>query len=107
MKLTDIQIVVAIARQVQHLLTDPRLIAALTVAEHHENGAATDEELIAAWTLPLESTRDLARAAAAWAALWAARAAAGDGAGADAWDGAWDGERQTQTAEFLRIVGGE
>jgi hypothetical protein len=71
-QLTNIQIAVAIARQAQHLLTDPRLIAALTVAEHHENGAATDEELIAAWTLPSESTRDLARAAAdaAWCAAW-------------------------------------
>jgi len=33
------------ARQVQHLMTDPRSVAALDVAERHANGAATDEEL--------------------------------------------------------------
>ena len=52
------------ARQVQHLMTDPRSLAALDVAERHANGQATDAELAAAW--------------AAWAAAWAAaRAAAG------------------------------
>jgi hypothetical protein len=33
------------ARRVQHLMTDPRSIAALDVAERHANGQATDEEL--------------------------------------------------------------
>lgn len=33
------------ARQVQHLMTDARLIAALDVAERHARGMATDEEL--------------------------------------------------------------
>ena len=37
------------ARQVQHLMTDPRSIAALDVAERHANGEATDAELDAAW----------------------------------------------------------
>jgi len=50
------------ARQVQHLMTDPRSLAALDVAERHANGLATDDELAAA--------RD-----AAWAAGAAARAA--------------------------------
>lgn len=36
------------ARQVQHLITDPRSVAALAVAERHANGEATDEELAAA-----------------------------------------------------------
>ena len=36
------------ARQVQHLMTDPRSVAALDVAERHANGQATDEELAAA-----------------------------------------------------------
>ena len=66
------------ARQVQHLMTDPRSIAALDVAERHADGLATDEEL--------ESAR-----AAAWAAgdaAWAAR------------DTAW----AAQTAQFLKIV---
>ena len=81
------------ARQVQHLMTDPRSLAALDVAERFANGLATSEEL------------DAARAAAgaeAWAAAWdasdAARAAAWDAARAEAWaaagaaagDAAWD-----------------
>jgi len=54
------------ARQVQHLMTDPRSTNALDVAEKFANGEATKEELDAA--------RDAARAAA-----WdAARAAAQD-----------------------------
>jgi hypothetical protein len=67
------------ARQVQHLMTDQRSIAALDVAERHANGAATDEELDAA-------ARAAARAAgaAAWAAGAAARAAGAAGAAARA-----------------------
>ena len=63
------------ARQVQHLMTDPRSIAALDVAERFANGEATQYELNAAWAAAL-AARD-ARAAA-WAAAWAARAAARD-----------------------------
>ncbi len=51
--------VVWCARQVQHLITDPRSLAALDVAERHANGEATDEELYAA-------------SDAAWAAAWVA-----------------------------------
>ena len=64
------------ARQVQHLMTDPRSIEALDVAERFANGDATDSELDAAWA---------AAGAAAWAA---ARGAAGAAAGASAWAGA-------------------
>jgi hypothetical protein len=53
------------ARQVQHLITDPRLLAALDVAERHAHGEATDSDL----------------AAASYAAWAAARAGAGAGAG--------------------------
>lgn len=54
------------ARQVQHLMTDPRSLAALDVAERYANGLATDAERAAA-------------GAAAWDAAWdAARAAAWD-----------------------------
>ncbi len=109
------------ARQVQHLMTDPRSLAALDVAERYANGQATEDELRAA-------------RAAAWAAAWAAgaaaRAAAWDAAGAaDAADAAadaaagaaagaegaaagaaagaeGDAAREAQRIEFLRVVGG-
>ena len=51
------------ARQVQHLMTDPRSLAALDAAERHATGDATDAELAAA--------RDAAGAAAGAAACWA------------------------------------
>jgi hypothetical protein len=74
------------ARQVQHLMTDPRSLAALDVAERYADGLATDEELSAA--------RDAARNAAGDAARDAAGAAAGaaawNAAGAAAWDAARD-----------------
>jgi hypothetical protein len=71
------------ARKVQHLMTDPRNIAALDVAERFANGLATTKELAAA----RDAARDAARATWASAgdaarATWAsARAAAGDAAG--------------------------
>jgi len=95
------------ARSVQHLMTDPRSVAALDVAERHADGHATDDELAAA--------RDAARAAAwaaardaAWTAAWdAAWAAARDAAWAAAWDAArdaaWDAARDVQ-ADLLRII---
>ena len=39
---------VAFARKVQHLMTDPRSIAALDVSERHAHGLATDRDLAAA-----------------------------------------------------------
>ena len=75
------------ARQVQHLMTDPRSLAALDVAERHANGEATDEELAAA------------------------RAAAGAAARAAAWDAAWDAAGDAagdaQAAEFRRVFCGD
>ena len=50
--LTDAQLrlfAVRCARRVQHLMTDPRSLAALDVAERHARGEATDAELKAAW----------------------------------------------------------
>jgi hypothetical protein len=87
------------ARRVQHLMTDPRSVAALDVAERHANGQATDEELKVAWDA----------ANAAWAAAnaaWdAARAAALDAAGAAAnaardaaWYAAWATARPADAA---------
>jgi hypothetical protein len=92
------------ARQVQHLMTDPRSLAALDVAERHANGAATNAELTAAGAAAWDAARDAAvdaawaaavdaawaaaRAAARDAAWAAARAAARDAARAAAWDAA-------------------
>jgi hypothetical protein len=59
---------VAFAREVQHLMTDPRSIAALDVAEKFAHGDATVEELKAAY--------DAAYDAAAYDAAWAATNAA-------------------------------
>lgn len=106
------------ARQVQHLLIDPRPLAALDVAEKYALGEATDDELAAA--------RDAARAAA-WAAH-AARTASWDAARGAAWDAAvdaaWDAAvatsrdatadaardaqaaaRAAQAVEFRRVFG--
>ena len=90
------------ARQVQHLLTDPRSLNALDVAKRHANGEATDDELDAA--------RDAARAAAgaaagaaAWGAAWGAAEAAAEAA---AWGAAWDAAWDAQTAEFRRVFCG-
>jgi hypothetical protein len=78
------------ARQVQHLMTDPRSLAALDVAESFANGVATQGELAAAWD---------AAGAAAWAAAGAAAgaaawAAAGAAAGAAARDAARDAQEK-------------
>jgi hypothetical protein len=75
------------ARQVQHLMTDPRSLAALDVAERYADGLATDEELSAAWDAAWAAART-----AAWAAAWdAARTAA------------WAAARDVQAAEFRRL----
>lgn len=77
------------ARQVQHLMTNPRSVAALDVAERFANGAATRDELVSAWAAAGDAG---AAAWAAWAAAraaaWAAARAAWDAAGAAAWEAA-------------------
>lgn len=59
------------ARQIQHLMTDPRSIAAIDVAERYAEGKATDAELAAA-----RSAAWAAAAAASWAVAAAEAAAA-------------------------------
>jgi hypothetical protein len=49
------------ARQVQHLMTDPRSQAALDVAERHAHGQATDYDLWAAWGTACDAAWDAAR----------------------------------------------
>lgn len=93
------------ARQVQHLMTDQRLIDALDVAEKYANGLATDDELDAARVAAWSAAQDEA-GEAAWTAAWSAAWEA-------AWEAAWaadatKGEMRTkQAARFLEIVGGD
>jgi hypothetical protein len=91
------------------LITDPRSIAALDVAERFATGNATDAEMDAAWDAAWTAARDAAwgaardaAAAAAWtaardAAWGAARDAAADAARAAAlaaaWTAAWGAAR--------------
>jgi hypothetical protein len=108
------------ARQVQHLMTDERSIAALDVAERHSRGEVTDEELTSAWATAWAAAEaaawdaawDAASAASAtaWAAAWAAASAA-SAASAAAWAAAWaaarvasDAALDAQKAQFLKIV---
>ena len=116
--------VVACARDVKHLMTDPRSIAALDVAEAHAKGEATDHELAAAEAAARAAAWAAARAAAwaaARAAAWAARAttepaaeaaaraAAWDAAEAAAWDAAraatWDAARAAAWAAAWAAAG--
>jgi hypothetical protein len=112
------------ARQVQHLLTDPRSLAALDVAERYAHGLATDEELAAAEHAALNAARDDA-GAVAWGsarAAWTTASVVRGAAWCAGWD-AWDAARGTakearnaaynaaytvagdaQIAEFRRIV---
>jgi hypothetical protein len=80
------------------LLTDPRSLAALDVAERYAAGKATDEELAAArdaaWAA--EDAWDAA-GAAAQAAAWAAARDA-EAAWAAAWDAAWDAAGDAEAA---------
>ena len=81
------------ARQVQHLMADPRSIAALDVAERHANGQATDEELAAARAAGCDAAHAASHAASHAAACAVARAAGC----AAAYDAALDAQ-----AEWLR-----
>ncbi len=74
-------------RQVQHLMTDQRSVAALDVAERHASGDATDAELAAALDAAWDAA-DAAWAAARTAARDAALAAARTAVRAAAWDAA-------------------
>ena len=94
------------ARRVQHLMTDPRSVDALDVAERHANGQATDSEFAAAGVAAWVAARVAARDAAGAAARAAARAAAGDAA--DAADAAWDAaDAARDAADAARDAAGD
>ncbi len=116
------------ARQVQHLLTDPRSLVALDVAERFALGAATLAELAAARSAAEDAAWDAARSAAedaawdaarsaarsaawdaAWAAAWAAARGAAESAARDAaWDAAWAAARSAaedaQEAQLRKLL---
>jgi hypothetical protein len=81
------------ARQVQHLMTDPRSLTALDVAERYADGQATDDELAAALVAASDAASVAVMAAeraAARAAAWAAASvASSDASWAAANDAAW------------------
>ena len=98
------------ARQVQHLMTDNRIVDALDVAERSANGLASAVELAAAQ----DAAHDAARAAALAAARADARAAAGDAARAaacdaaraDAWAAAWAAACDAQKQKLIEMCEG-
>lgn len=87
-------------RKTGDLLTDPRSLAALEVAERFADGRATNDELDAAWVAAWV-VQAAAESDAAWAAARAAQGAAWDASGAAAeyaaeaaeQAAAWDAER--------------
>ena len=104
----------ASVRRVQHLMRDPRSVAALDTRERWLGGEATDEEMAAAgdaaraasWAASDGASAASAGAsAAAWAAAWAASAAsdARDAAWAAA-DASWATERAWQREELERML---
>ena len=88
------------AREVQHLMTDLRSIAALDVAERYANGEASAEDLTAAWVAAREADWEASEAAmaaawvadAAWEASRTAARAASEASASAAWvaDAAWE-----------------
>ena len=110
--LTDAQkrlFAVRSVRRVQRLMTDPRSVNALDVAERHARGEATDEELkaacAAAWgavweTPPVSAARYAAEAAWCSAAIGLRFGAAAAEYAADA---AYEAECEAQHEIFKRI----
>jgi hypothetical protein len=104
----------ACARRVQHLMTDPRSVAALDTRERWLRGEATDEEMAAARDAAWNAA-DAAWAAAdaAWAAAWAAAwvwsrnaaRAASLVTSPSAAEATWNSESAWQLAELKRMLG--
>ena len=97
--------VVNLAKEFQHLMTDPRSIAALDVAEKYGRGEGTEDEFLAAH----ESAWDASRIAAensvkAWQTAWSLQnsTSASDAEKEAAWNrsraAAWDSSYATAAA---------
>lgn len=93
------------ARRIQHLMSDPRSVAALDVAEQHARGRATDEELrmaaMGANAVGWAAAAECAFAVALVAECAAAVAVVAEYAAAVA--GTRAGERTAQATELRRI----
>lgn len=95
------------ARQVQHLMTDPRSIAALDVVEQYANGLATQRDLDAAQA-DAESAAFAAVGGVAWAAALAASGSASGSAASAAsraasWAGLWAGLWAARAARLREV----
>jgi len=99
------------ARQVEHLMDDPRSVVACNVVERFAHGMATQGELDAARDAAWNAVWSAASSAAWSAASSTASSAASSAASNAAWDAAWSAAcsaaRDAQTAKFLEIVGDE
>jgi hypothetical protein len=98
---------VAFAREVQHLMTNRRSIAALDVAERFAHGDATTEELKAAHAAAYaayDAWDDVYARAAAWAAYDAAARAAYDAAARAAAWASIASTKQTQIEIFKKFM---
>ena len=99
---------VAFAREVQHLMTDPRSIEALDVAERFANGEATLEELGTAYAAAYNASSAFyaastfyAASSAFYAAFYAADASAYYAASASA-DASARGDMQQKQVEIFK-----
>lgn len=94
------------ARQVEHLMTDPRSVAALDVAEKYANGQATEHELAVAWSAARDAVRPTVRSAAEDAAWAATRCAAVGEVRNAVEDVAWSAARAAAEAAAEAAVDG-
>jgi len=93
------------ARQGQHLMTDPRSIAALDVAERHADGLAADAELYVA---NAAANAAVGTVAESWAAASSVVSSAADAAAnAAAWASSRDYSRAAQKAKFIEVFCGD
>ena len=95
------------ARQVQHLMKDPRSLAALDVAERFANGEATEKELAEVWAAAWAAANAASWAAvcdASWASAGATKSAAVcDAALAAANAAAWAAARAAQASRLREV----
>ena len=107
------------ARQVQHLMQDPRSLTSLDVAERYAKGLADEYELSvardeivfaerveawdAAWAVAANATRAAAWSAARWCAANATRAATRAAVGTATRDAAWSAARAAQETRLRKL----